>query len=198
MSLEQVIKEVQKKQATIKTLQAEFRQEKELALLSSKQSSKGTFAYAKPDKVRWNYLEPNPVTMLIAGGKLTTYYPKLGRAESLEVGRFQDRIFKYMGAGSAIDELATYFNFRFTDRKGEKTWKLELDPKTTQVARRVRNITIWIDKESYLTSKFEYVEGDGDTTRYEFENIRINAPVPPDTFELNLPSEIKVERMKLN
>lgn len=197
-TLDQVLKEVQKRQAAVTSIQADFTQRKTLALLAEPQLSRGTFAYEKPDKVRWNYAEPNPVTMVFAGGRMTTYYPKLNRAETLAVGRFQDRIFKYMGAGSAVNELATWFNFRFSDRKGDATWRLELIPKTAQVAKRVKNITIWIDRKSYMTSKFEYVEADGDTTQYEFTSIRVNEPVPATTFVLSLPSTVKVEQMKLD
>lgn len=197
-TLDQVLKEVQKRQAAVKSIQADFTQQKTMALLADPQLSRGTFAYEKPDKVRWNYTAPNPVTMLIAGGRMTTFYPKLSRAETIEVGRFQDRIFKYMGAGNAIGELATWFNFRFSDRKGDPTWKLDLAPKTSQVAKRVKSITIWIDRESYMTSKFEYVEADGDKTLYEFSSIRVNEPVPAAAFKLELPPTVKVETMKLD
>ena len=53
--------------------------------------------------------------MLIANGMLTTYYPDLNKAERIEVKRYQDRIFKYMGASGAIDELGAWFNFTFTN-----------------------------------------------------------------------------------
>jgi outer membrane lipoprotein carrier protein len=197
-TLDEVLKEVQKRQSAVKTLQAEFVQEKSLALLAQPQVSRGFFAYEKPDKVLWRYDEPTPVTMLIASGRMTTYYPKLSRAETIEIGRFQDRIFKYMGAANAIGELSTWFNFRFSDRKGDATWKLELLPKTSQVSKRVKGITIWIDRQTFLTSKFEYIEADGDMTRYEFSSIRVNAPMPPATFKLALPPTVKVDRMKLD
>ena len=61
----------------------------------------------------------------------------------------------------------------------------------------MRRIKIWIDKKSYLTTKIEYVEGDGDITRYAFSNIKINQPIAQDRFVLNLPANVKVEQMKL-
>lgn len=197
-TLDEVLKEVQKRQAAVKTLQADFKQEKTLAMLSKPQSSHGTFVYERPDKVRWSYAEPTPVVMLIARGRMTTWYPNLSRAETLEVSRFQDRIFKYMGAANAIGELSAWFKFRFSDRKGDTTWKLELLPKTSQVAKRVKSITVWIDRKSFMTSRFEYVEADGDVTRYEFTSIRMNEPVAPATFKLELPPTVKIETMKLD
>ena len=74
---------------------------------------------------------------------------------------------------------------------------LDLKPKTRTVAKRVQRIKLWIDKQTYLTSKIEYVEGDGDVTRYEFKNIRINEPVPPSRFALSLPANVRVEQMKI-
>ena len=197
-TLEHVVKEVAKRQKSVKTLQAEFRQEKEMALLARPEVSTGTFTFSQPNNVLWIYDTPKPVTMLISKGRLTTYYPQLHKAETLEVSKYQDRIFKYMGAGGAIEDLAAYFHFRFVDRKGDPLYRLELSPKNKAIASRVKGITIWIDRQSYLTTRFEYIEADGDLTRYEFKNIRLNAPVPAERFTLNLPSNVKVQQMKLN
>lgn len=196
-SLEQVIKKVQEQQRQTSTLQANFKQEKELALLSKPEVSSGTFTYSRPNNVLWTYESPKRVQMVISGGALTTYYADLRKAERVDVKRFEDRIFKYMGASGAIDELARYFDFTFTDSKSKPEWMLDLTPKNKAVAKRVRRIKIWIDKKSYLTNKVEYVEGDGDITRYEFTNIRVNDPVPASRFALNLPADVKVEQMKI-
>ncbi len=196
-TLEQVIKKVQAQQKKTMTLQASFRQEKELALLAKPEVSTGTFTYSRPSNVLWTYDAPKRVQMVIAGGVMTTYYPELLKAERIDVKRFEDRIFKYMGASGAIDELARYFDFTFTDSKARQVYVLDLTPKTKAVSKRVKRIKLWIDKTTYLTSKIEYVEGDGDITRYEFLNVRINEPVPPSRFAINLPSNVKVEQMKI-
>lgn len=196
-TLEQVIKKVQEQQKKTMTLQASFRQEKELALLAKPEVSTGTFTYSRPSNVLWTYDAPKRVQMVIAGGVMTTYYPELLKAERIDVKRFEDRIFRYMGASGAIDELARYFDFTFTDQKAKSVYVLDLTPKTKAVSKRVQRIKLWIDKTTYLTSKIEYVEGDGDITRYEFTNVRINEPVPASRFALSLPSNVKVEQMKI-
>jgi outer membrane lipoprotein-sorting protein len=197
VTLESVIKNVQVQQKKTQTLQATFKQEKELALLSQPEVSTGTFVFSKPNNVLWSYDAPKRVQMLITAGTLTTYYPDLNKAERIDVKRFEDRIFKYMGASGAIDELGRYFDFTFTDTATSPTWVLDLNPKSKVVAKRVRHIKIWIDKQTYLTSKFEYVEGDGDITRYEFTNIKVNAPIEQTRFTLNLPPSVRVEQMKI-
>jgi outer membrane lipoprotein carrier protein len=196
-SLDEVIKRVQEQQNQTNTIVADFRQEKILSLLARPEVSTGRFVFSKPDKVLWIYDAPRRVEMLISNGILTTYYPDLNKAEQLEVKRFQDRIFKYMGASGAIDDLAIYFDFTFTDRADDPSYVLDLKPKTKGIAKRVQHIRIWIDRKSYLTTKFEYTEGDGDITRYEFTNVKVNQPIAQSRFVLNLPPNVRIEQMKL-
>jgi outer membrane lipoprotein-sorting protein len=196
-SLDDVISKVQLAQAKTNTLEANFRQEKTLALMAKPEVSTGRFVYSKPNNVLWTYDAPKRVTMLIASGMLTTYYPDLNKAERIEVKRYQDRIFKYMGASGAIEELGAWFNFTFTNTSDKAYYTLDLDPKSKTIAKRVRHIRIFIDKTSYLTTQFEYTEGDGDKTRYEFTNVKVNAPVEQSRFTLQLPSSVRVEQMKL-
>src|SRR5205814_6932808 len=105
--------------------------------------------------------------------------------------------FKYRGYIRTIDELAAYFNFTFSNRADQPAYLLDLAPKTKGIAKRVKHIRIWIDKKSYLTTKFEYTEGDGDITKYEFLNIKMNEPVAQSRFVLNLPPNVRVEQVKL-
>ena len=196
-TLAEVIKRVQEQQKSTTTLQAEFRQEKEMALLAKPEVSTGTFTYSRPANVLWTYETPKRVQMVIADGLMTTYYADLRKAEKIDVKRFEDRIFKYMGASGAIDELARYFDFTFTDSKSKSVYVLDLTPKTRSVSKRVKRIKIWIDKTTYLTSKIEYVEGDGDITRYEFANVRVNEPVSAARFALQMPTGTKVEQIKM-
>jgi outer membrane lipoprotein carrier protein len=196
-SLDEVIRKIQEQQKRTVTLEADFRQEKELALLARPETSTGHFTFSKPNNVLWRYDAPKRVEMLIANGVMTTYYPDLNKAEQIEIKRYQDRIFKYMGTSGAIEELSIYFDFSFSNRADQPFYVLDLAPKSKGIAKRVRHIRIWIDKKNYLTTKFEYTEGDGDVTRYEFTKVRINEPIENGRFTLNLPASVHVELMKL-
>jgi outer membrane lipoprotein-sorting protein len=196
MTLEGVISRIQDQQKKTATLQADFRQEKEMALLSKAEVSTGTFIYSRPNSVLWTYDAPRRVQMVIADGALTTYYPDLLKAERIDVKRFEERIFRYMGASGAIEELARYFDFTFSDSKSRPFYLLDLTPKNRAVAKKVQRIKLSIDKQTFLTTHLEYVEGDGDITRYEFTNIRINEPVAPSRFALSMPASVKIEQMK--
>ena len=196
-SLDEVIKRVQAQQKQTRTIQSDFWQQKTVALLAKPEAASGRFVYSAPTSVLWSYDAPKRVQMLIANGMLTTYYPDLNKAEKIEVKGYQDRIFKYMGASGAIDDLATFFSFTFSNAADKPEYVLDLQPKTKGIAKRVKHIRIWIDKKTSFTSKFEYTEADGDLTRYEFSNVRINQPVEQGRFTLALPNSVRVEQMKL-
>ncbi len=196
-SLDAVVQRVQAQQKTTNTLEADFRQEKTLALLSKPEASTGHFTFEKPNSVLWSYDAPKRVQMLIANGMMTTYYPDLRKAEQIEVKKYQDRIFKYMGTSAALDDLSSFFDFTFSNKSGQPSFVLDLTPKSKSIAKRVQHIKIWIDKQSYLTTRFEYTEGDGDITKYEFTNIKVNQAVAQSRFVLKLPTSVKVEQMKI-
>lgn len=197
--IEEVLREVDARQKTLKTLRADFQQTKEVGLLAEPEVSTGQFTFEQPNRVLWKYIEPRPVQMMIADGVMTTYYPQLRKAEQMEIRRFEDRIFRYLGAGTgAIRELAKYFDLRFTEDRHKNEFILELTPKTRTLAKRVRSVTIWIDGKTYFTTGFEYVEGDGDLTRFEFSNIEMNPSLSSDPFRLDIPAGVRIETIRLD
>jgi outer membrane lipoprotein carrier protein len=197
--IEEVLREVDARQKTLKTLRADFRQTKEVGLLAEPEISTGQFTFEQPNRVLWKYIEPRPVQMMIADGVMTTYYPQLRKAERMEIRRFEDRIFRYLGAGTgAIRELAKYFDLRFTEDRHRNEFILELTPKTKTLGKRVRSITIWIDRQTYFTTGFEYVEGDGDLTRFEFSKIEMNPSLSSDPFRLDIPAGVRIETIRLD
>ncbi len=197
--IEEVLAEVDARQKSVESLKATFRQTKEVGLLAEPEVSTGVFLYQKPNRVLWKYLEPRAVTMVIADGSMTTWYPELQKAEKMEVKSFEDRIFRYMGAGTgAIRELGKYFDFRFIEDHKSNQFILELEPKTRALEKRIKSITIWIDGKSYLTTGFEYVEGDGDLTRFEFSDVQMNPKLTAGSFQLDIPKNVKIETVRLD
>lgn len=196
--IEEVLEQVDARQKNVRTLRAHFTQTKEVGMLAEPEVSEGTFVYQQPNRVLWKYEQPRPVSMAIADGTMTTWYPHLKKAERMEIKSFEDRIFRYLGAGTgAIRELGKYFDFRFIEDRAKNEYVLELDPKTRALEKRIRSITIWIDGKSYFTRGFEYVEGDGDLTRFEFHDIEMNPRLSADAFELAIPASVKVETVRL-
>jgi len=192
--LEALLERCRTGQSAIRTLEAEFEQRKENALLVDPNVAQGVFSYAAPDRVRWEYQTPDPISMLITEDELTTWYRDLGKVERIQVGSRSQRVLEYLGAGSSLDDLMKYFTVSLVVPEATtEAYRLELLPRFERVAKRLKGIKIWIDSELYLPVGLRYVEADGDVTEYRFTNYRVNDDLPEDRFSLDLPSDVAIE-----
>jgi outer membrane lipoprotein-sorting protein len=190
--LQALVDRVRYEQRQLKTMEARFVQQQESSMLAAPEESKGTFSYAAPDKVRWEYLSPSPITVVIAGDEMTTWYRDLKRAEKLKVGRYSSQVFKYLGASGSLQTLLEYFTvkLKLPEKKGEP-YRMELVPKYQRVAKRLKGMTLWIDDATFFPSRLKYIEADGDTVEYQFTDMKRNAPIPAERFVLKLPPGVQ-------
>ena len=195
--LDALFARVRTEQKTLRSLEASFTQRKESEMLLEPEEAHGHFSYLAPDRVRWEYVEPNPMTVLIDDESMTTWYRDLKRADEIPVGRHSERALQFMGASGTLETLLDYFRVRATfPRDGASPYRLSLDPRYERIAKRIEEMEIWIDRERFVPVKLRYVEPGGDVTEYTFSDIELNGEIPPERFELELPSD--VERRKLS
>ena len=195
--LQALLDRVKLEQQSLKTLEARFVQHQQSELLVEPQESSGVFSFAAPDRVRWEYREPNPISVVIHGSDMTTWYRDLNRADKLKVGRYSSQVFKYLGASGAMQTLLDYFKVAISPVKGDEPFRLELTPKYQRIAKRLKSMTIWIDSQRYLPVRLKYAEADGDVTEYEFKDMKINPPIPADRFVLSLPKGVETRVIDL-
>lgn len=190
--LSALVDRVSLEQRQLKTLEALFTQQQESSLLAAPEASKGVFSYAAPDRVRWEYLSPSPITVVIRGDQMTTWYRDLKRAETLKVGRYSNQVFKYLGASGSLETLLEYFTvkLKLPEKKGD-FYRLELVPKYQRIAKRLKGMTLWIDDGTFFPSRLKYVEADGDSVEYQFSDVKRNGSIPADRFVLKLPPEVQ-------
>lgn len=183
----------------IETLEAIFEQHKESELLLEPEEARGVFSYAAPDRVRWEYQAPNPITLLISGNQLTAWYRDLGKAERMDVGRHSQRVLKYLGASSSLETLIEYFTVSLhLPAARSEPYRLDLEPRFARVAKRLAGMTLWLDRQLFLPVRLQYVEADGDLTEYRFERFRVNGKLPADRFRLALPEGVELNVVSLD
>ncbi len=193
-----LIRNVSQVQAATKTLVADFEQRKVSHLLAAPSVSQGRFYFEAPDKVRWEYTAPRPMTVLLSGGVAITYRPLEKRAERIEVGRVQRKVFRFLGASEPLEELERYFAFTFIDRGPGHDYTLSLKPTAHVIKKRIREVEVDIDRETFLPVAVSYSETDGDSTAYAFHAIVRNKPLDAGLFRLELPPDVQVVEMKLH
>lgn len=194
-----LVDRVRSEQQAISTLEATFVQVRESSMLAEPIESEGVFSYAAPDRVRWEYVSPDPISMLISGDEMTTWYRDIEQAERVQVGRHSQRVLKYLGAGSTMDDLLEYFSVSLTLPKDRaQPYKLALAPKFDKVAKRLQGMSVWIDADLFLPIRLRYVEADGDVTDMRFEDLRINGELPEARFDLKMPQSVQVRHVELD
>jgi outer membrane lipoprotein carrier protein len=196
--LKALIDRVRAEQKQLKTLEANFTQIQESAMLVAPETSTGFFSYAAPDRVRWEYTSPNPISVVVKGEEMTTWYHDLKRADLLKIGRYSNQVFKYLGASGSMDTLVEYFTVRLSapPKKGVP-YQMEMIPRFSRISKRLKSMTLWIDDESYLPVRLRYVEADGDLTEYKFSDMKKNQAITEDRFVLKIPKGVETRVIDL-
>jgi outer membrane lipoprotein carrier protein len=183
-------------QQDTETLVASFTEHKELKLLAKPVVSHGEFYYRRPNRVRWEYLDPDHKVYVITEEMYTAYFPALKRAEEVPIKKFLGkRMFRFLAVGQKIGDLARYYDFRLapqSDLKG--THLLLLTPRSRTVRDHVAEMKIWVDETTGLPRQLQYFEPDGDTTLLSFDDMRSNVEVADDLFRVDLPADVAVSQ----
>lgn len=196
LSLEEVLSRFDDKQKSTNTLVASFTERKELQLLEKPVVSQGEFFYTRPNQVRWEYLDPDRKVFVITEDRYTAYYPALKRAEEVPIKKFVGkRLFRFLGVGQSIEDLGKYYDFELAEKSDVAgTYLLLLTPRKKKLRDRVAEMKIWVDGETFLPSRLQYVEADGDTTLLTFTGMRSNIDISASRFELDLPHDVVVSQ----
>lgn len=192
-----VLERVAEAQSRVSTMTARFEQVRESRLLAAPSRSRGVFYFAAPDSVRWEYQSPRPMEVVIADGIAVTYRPEEKRAERVEIGRMQRRVFRFLGAAEPLDTLKRYFSFTFRDAGEGRDYQFVLDPSSVALKRRLQRVEVVIDRARFIPVAVSYVEADGDRTAYTFHDVVLNQAVPETLFAVDLPSDVSVVDVKL-
>ncbi len=192
-----LVQRVTQVQSGMASLTSRFEQEKKSHLLMATSVSKGRFYFLAPDNVRWEYETPRPMSVVLAEGLAITYRPLEKRAERVEVGKAQRRVFRFISAAEPLEKLKQYFSFTFMDPGDQGNYTLILKPTSHLIAKRLTQVELEIDRVRMIPITVSYAEKDGDTTTYRFTDIGINKPVDRALFHLQLPPDVSVVDLKL-
>ncbi len=197
--LDRLVERVKFEQNRIVTLQARLIQRREGELLLQPLEERGWLRYRPPDALRWEFVAPKPVIMTVHGDAATTWYVDLGAARITEVGRLSEQVLEYMGPAGSLETLMKYFAVQaeFPEKEGDPYY-LRLTPDYRSVEKRVREIDLWIDPESFLPWKFRIVHASGDERLVTLEDVILNEPIDDAEFILALPDDVEITRIDLN
>ncbi len=117
-----ILDDLKAKQAKIKTVSANFTQEKTTKLLTKPIRTEGRFLYKQPDRIRWEYKGSVNMQVIFNGKDIWIYYPELKEADKL-TGLSQ------YGSLMQFDVLTMSRDYVITAKKEKNILMLKFSPK---------------------------------------------------------------------
>ncbi|HQW92734.1 MAG TPA: outer membrane lipoprotein carrier protein LolA, partial [Ferruginibacter sp.] len=157
--------------ATQKTgsIKSDFEQDKNLAMLSEKITSRGNFWFKKDSRVRMEYKQPFKYLMILNKDKV---FVKDGQKET-KVSTRSNKIFQQINKimidcmqGTTLDN--TDFKTRVFENKTSAL--VELTPLTKGMKEMFTFINVIVDKKDFSVSSIQMQEISGDNTIMRFTN----------------------------
>ena len=169
-------------------MQANFREERRLALMNKPVIETGTISFLPPDKFR-RQVDGGSLTVC-DGDTLWLFYPQFGEAEkyTLSSNRPLRESVAAMTSGFGLQNLSKNYNVRAW--KTPDGYRAKLTPKTSSLRKAVAEIQVDISNE-LSAKRLEIVGSEGDRTFITFSNER-RVNLSPENFRFQPPEGVRV------
>ena len=174
-------------QKSIRTMKAEFIQEKHSELLKMPMVSRGTFYFSSPERVVWDYDEG--MRIVSDGTKLILYYKELAEADIMDIANLP-----FVPEGFSIDRLRERYRIEVLQAT-EGRYHLKLTPITQ--SKLPLEIIITLDERA-IPLEIKLTERTGDYTVIRFAKAQLNIGLPEELFSMKLPPDVKIRRHYYN
>lgn len=205
-SLDAVLARMDQTAATFRGLKADMKKVAHNNVIDVDETDTGTITVrrgAKPRDLQMlvDIQQPDAKKVLVSGSKALVYILKNpNEVQEYDLTRkFRGMLDQYLllGFGSNSKDLRDAYTIQLGQPAsetvaGEKTTKLELIPKSPEMAAQVKRCELWISDSKGITVQQKLHTGGGDYQLATYTNLVINPPV--GDLKLNLPKGVKTTR----
>ncbi len=172
------------------SLQANFREERHLAMLKEPVVNEGKVWFTLPDKIRREIGGRTPSTTVIDGKKMSIYYPNYQQLEvyDLEKRPVIKESLRALTAGLNFREVTNYYQIEGS--KNGNDYQITLTPKTASVRKLVKSVDLTID-EKLTPERVVVHDSKGQVFTVTYTNVRRDT-LPASTFEFSPPPGTKI------
>ncbi|MCA1797833.1 MAG: outer membrane lipoprotein carrier protein LolA, partial [Geobacteraceae bacterium] len=184
MTLKEVQEELRVAAQEVETLQSDIVQEKHLQMLSETLESRGKFIFARPDKLRWEMLEPIASGFVLSGDTGTRWNALSEEVEdfSIESDPVMEVVAQQLLAWARVD--MEWLKTRYTMEVVEaEPVTLRLVPRDPAEAEMIESLTIVFDPQRSHVAEVVMQEQGGDWTRMRFTHVEVNAELRAHAFQ---------------
>jgi len=188
VSLETILKGIETRYAG-KGFSVAFFQESMLKAMQISDTAEGRLTVKKPGKMRWEYILPDPQTIITDGKSMWIYRPA---DNQVMVGKAPDFFGSGKGAGFLSDITQVRKSFRISQKTAENPdyYRLQMIPKHPTPD--IGEIVLSIHKDSFQVDQVVTYNAYGDETKIVFSNYRFNLNPNEDLFNFVIPEGIDV------
>ena len=189
--LREVVERFDGAQAQVQTLQCPFTLTLRRSLLKTPSVTKGTLFLQGSDFAHFAFQPPEDLILHLTPKALISYSPEAKEGEMMKIGIIKNSDRKFLGLGQKLSYLSDYFQIELSEAKdGSNTWFLALTPRTLSLRKRLLNLNLWVDRETWLPRQVQWIERSGDSWLLDLGALRINQPLPPSVTGFKLPEGI--------
>jgi outer membrane lipoprotein-sorting protein len=181
-------------EAKRQTVRARFVETTTSSLLVKPMVAEGTVIGEKPARMVIAYGSPERKTILMDGRRV--FVTRAGRkdVEQFDVAEIMKTVNKYF-TNADPGQLRRAFTIRaFLDPALPCCYQMDLLPRRKQIKQGLERLQLWVSRDLYMLSQMTITFAGGDTTAFKLENVELNVPIPPHTFDPPVPPAPPVKR----
>lgn len=181
-----VLDDLQVKMSTVKSMQTDFIQEKNLALFKQKIVLKGKISIQKPGLLAWRVFSPLRYCLVITPSSISQWDQDSNQVQSVSLA-------KNPSFQVAIQQMQNWFSGAYKSMQKDydililsrKPLKLEFTPRITSLAANfIQNVTMSFQDDLYYLSQINIQEKSGDTTLLKFIDPVLNQEIAALVWEV--------------
>ncbi|MGA6927501.1 MAG: outer membrane lipoprotein carrier protein LolA, partial [Desulfosarcina sp.] len=171
---------------------AEFDQESILKAMAVTDTASGRLMVRQPGKMRWEYLVPDPQTIITDGKDLWVYRPE---ENQVLVGKAPALFGEGKGAGflSDIKSVRNRFQLSLEPSADPALYRLKLVPNKSSAD--LMEVRLDIAKKTFDLTRIITTNVYGDETRIDLKKIDFSDPPPESLFRFEVPDGADVVKM---
>jgi outer membrane lipoprotein carrier protein len=177
---------------TVRDFRASFVQSQTSAVLGEKTTSRGDVKVKKPNRMYWTYTVPEKRLFVADGARIFTFDPTPADPSCTvtplpEGDQIPQGIMFLAGRGS----LTRDFTSHVPAASPSGAWQLDLVPKVPQDD--FSSLTLVVDRQTLALQAFMTTDREGNTSRFDFTQLKENVGLRDNEFTFTPPRGIKCE-----
>ncbi|HUK55821.1 MAG TPA: outer membrane lipoprotein carrier protein LolA [Nitrospiria bacterium] len=191
-ALTETVRKIQAAYERTSDWKADFEQTTRIEGFDAPIASRGKLYIKKPDKLRWEYLEPNRNQIVVNEQKIWIYTPEQKQAIVSPFSEISDSQLP-LHLLSGVGRLDRDFSVQWTDPAGAGSAKppsLTLIPKDPRTG--LTKLWVEVDPGTYFITRLTLFETNGNRSQFRFAGIRNDTGLKDRFFVFTPPKDVVV------